>query len=138
VPETPDREPVPATARIGGGLVALQGAIGVIVAVVYVVREVFGHRDRAASGYGTAGWFVVLGGAILAAGVALLTGRRWGRAIGVLTQLLLLPFIWSLLTGSHRPVFGVAVGLFDLAALAMLFAPATTRWIAAGYQGGRR
>jgi hypothetical protein len=138
VPETPDHEPVPATARAAGGLVAMEGAAGVIVAVVYVVREVFGHRDRAASGYGTAGWFVLLGGAILAAGIALLTGRRWGRAIGVLAQLLLLPFVWSLLTGSHQPVLGAVVGLFDLATLAMLFAPTTTHWIAAGYRTSGR
>ena len=54
-------------------------------------------------------WFAVAGGAVLAAGWALLTGRRWGRGLAVFAELLLLPVAWYLTVGSHRALFGVPV-----------------------------
>jgi peptidoglycan/LPS O-acetylase OafA/YrhL len=128
--------PVPKTnavVRAAGALVAVEGGLGVAVAVVLVIRGLLGHDQHQANGYGTAAWFVVIGGAVLAAGVGLLRGRRWGRSIAVFAQLLLLPVIWSLLTDSHRPVLGVLAGIVVVAALALLLSPPFNRWIAAQY-----
>ncbi|MGV9820889.1 hypothetical protein [Nocardia xishanensis] len=124
---------VPATVRGAGGLVALEGAVAVTVAIVLVVRGLLGHDQSQASGYGTAAWFGILGGAVLAAGVGLLLGRRWGRAIAVIAQILLLPVAWSLLTDSHQPVYGALLGVVVVAALILLFVPSSTRWMARDY-----
>ncbi len=67
---------------------ALEGAIAVIVAAVLVIRGLAGHEEVAISGYGTAAWFGIIGGGVLLGGVALLTGRRWGRAIAMVAQIL--------------------------------------------------
>lgn len=124
---------VPATVRGAGGLVALEGAVAVIVAIVLVVRGLLGHDQSATSGYGTAAWFGILGGAVLAAGIGLVLGHRWGRAIAVIAQVLLLPVTWSLLTDSHQPVFGALLGIVVIGALVLLFAPASNRWMAQVY-----
>ncbi|MGQ4599274.1 hypothetical protein [Nocardia sp. R6R-6] len=124
---------VPVTVRVAGGLVTLEGAVAVVAAIVLVVRGLLGHDQTAASGYGTAAWFGLLGGAVLAAGIGLLLGKRWGRAIAVIAQLLLLPVTWSLLTDSHQPLYGALLGLVAVTALVLLFAPPSTRWMAQDY-----
>ncbi len=111
----------------------LEGAVAVTVAVVLVVRALLGHEEDAISGYGTAMWFGILGGAVLASGIGLLLGQRWGRAIAVITQLLLLPVVWSLLFGSGQPMYGTLLGVVALGALGLLFAPPTSRWAAQEY-----
>src|SRR6202161_2165666 len=71
----------PATVRGAGLIVAVQGAAGLLVAAVLLIRAIGGADQRVANGFGTAVWFVVAGGAVLAAGWALLTGRRWGGGV---------------------------------------------------------
>ncbi|MEU4342987.1 hypothetical protein AB0H00_17200 [Nocardia sp. NPDC023852] len=124
---------VPTTVRSAGGVVTLEGVAAVVVAVVLVVRGLLGHDQSATSGYGTAAWFGILGGAVLAAGIGLLLGKRWGRAIAVIAQLLLLPVTWSLLTDSHQPAYGALLGIAAVTALVLLFAPPSTRWMAQDY-----
>ncbi|RJO80061.1 hypothetical protein D5S18_01340 [Nocardia panacis] len=124
---------MPATVRGAGALVAVEGAVAVIVAVVLIARGLLGSDQSVASGYGTAAWFGILGGGVLAAGAGLLLGRRWGRAIAVIAQVLLLPVVWSLLTDSHQPVYGALLGLAAVASLVLLFAPPTTRYMAHAY-----
>ncbi|WP_050064711.1 hypothetical protein [Rhodococcus sp. RD6.2] len=136
--ESPAQQTSPATVRWAGGLVTLEGAVAVVIAVVLVIRGLLGHDQDAANPYGTAAWFVILGGAVLAGGVALLRGRRWGRAIAVVAQLLLLPVVWSLLTDSHRPVLGVLLGIVVVPALVCLFSSPTSRWMAEEYGDSER
>ncbi|MEV6325872.1 hypothetical protein AB0M45_32605 [Nocardia sp. NPDC051787] len=124
---------VPTTVRAAGGLVTLEGVVAVMVAVVLIARGLLGHDQTATSGYGTAAWFGILGGAVLAAGFGLLLGKRWGRAIAVIAQLLLLPVTWSLLTDSNQPVYGTLLGLVAVTTLVLLFAPPSTRWMAQDY-----
>ncbi|MFD4293046.1 hypothetical protein ACFWPA_12250 [Rhodococcus sp. NPDC058505] len=131
--ESPASPSLPATVRWAGGLVTFEGVVAVVVALVLVIRGLLGHDREAANPYGTAAWFVILGGAVLAAGIALLRGHRWGRAIAVVAQLLLLPVVWSLLTDSHQPALGVVFGIVVLPALACLFAAPTSRWMAQEY-----
>ena len=57
--------------------------------------------------FGTAAWFAIIGGAVLAAGWALWTGRRWGRGVAVFAQLLLLPVAWYLAVGSQQWIYGI-------------------------------
>jgi uncharacterized membrane protein (UPF0136 family) len=101
-----------------------------------VVRGIAGADQRVVNGLGTAVWFVLVGAVVLAAGRALVLGKRWGRGLAVVTELLLLPVAWYLAVGSHQPVFGIPVGLVALGALVLLFSPAAVRWAAGGDQGG--
>jgi hypothetical protein len=113
-------------------VVGLEGAALIVVAAILVLRDVAGVEEHPwLSGYGTAGWFVIVGFAVLAAGWALWTGRRWGRGIAVFAQLLLLPVAWYMAVGSHQWLYGVPVGLVALVTLALLFSPSTLRWLGA-------
>lgn len=75
------------------------------------------------NGLGTAGWFVLVGGAVLAAGCRLAVGKLWGRGLAVFAQLLLLPVAWYLIVGSHQPAIGIPVGIIALGVLVLLFSP---------------
>lgn len=126
---SPDEQEMPANLRRAGYIVAFEGALALCVAIILVVRAALGHDQSIASGYGTAGWFAVIGGGVLAGGVALVLGRRWGRGIAIIAQILLLPVAWALLTGSQLPWLGAPVGIVAIAVLVMLFHPGTVRWL---------
>lgn len=113
--------------RYAGFASAAEGVVAIVVAVVLVVRAVSGADQHIVNGYGTAGWFAVMGAAVLAAGWALITGRRWGRGIAVFANLLLLPVAWYIVAG-HQPVYAVALGGVAIAVLALLFSPPALRW----------
>ncbi|MFE3541772.1 hypothetical protein ACFXK0_02235 [Nocardia sp. NPDC059177] len=124
---------IPTAVRVAGALVSLEGLVGVGTAIVLIVRAATGHDQSVASGIGTAIWFGVLFGGVLAAGIGLLRGKRWGRAIAVIAQVLLLPVAWSLLTDSHQPLWGTLLAVLSLGTLGALFAPATSRYMAQDY-----
>jgi hypothetical protein len=128
--------PAPASVRGAGLIVAVQGATGVVVAAVLLLRGLGGADQRVVNGFGTALWFVLIGGAVLSAGCALLFGRRWGRGLAVFAELLLLPVAWYLTVGSHRPLVGIPVGVMALTALALVLSPAAVRWVSGGDHRG--
>ena len=120
---------MPRALRVAWVIAALEGTLGLVMAVVLVVREAGGHHEAAISGYGTAAWFAVMGGAVAAAGWALWNGRRWGRGIAVFANLLLLGVAWYVFT-SGQLRYAVAVGVVAIAVLALLFSPAVLGWLA--------
>ncbi|HXA88198.1 MAG TPA: hypothetical protein VNW96_06420 [Mycobacterium sp.] len=126
----------PTPVRGAGLIVAVQGAAALVIAAVLVVRALAGADQRVVNGLGTAVWFVVVGGGVLAAGRALVLGKRWGRGLAVFAQLLLLPVAWYLAVGSHQPAFGIPLGVVALSVLVLLFSPAAVRWAAGGDQPG--
>jgi len=113
-----------------------QGVAALVMAAVLVVRAVAGADQHVVNGLGTAGWFVVVGGVVLAAGRALALGKRWGRGLAVFSQLLVLPVAWYLAVGSQQPVFGIPVAVVALTVLVLLFSPAALRWAGGGDQLG--
>lgn len=124
---------IPATLRVAGAATALEGLAGVVAGAYILLRAVGGgHHEDYISGYGTAMWFLAIGGAVLAAGIGLLGGRGWGRGFSAVVQVLLLPVAYSLLTGSHLPVLGMIVAVLALGILVALFAPASTAYLTAG------
>lgn len=132
----PSSPAAPPAVRSAGWIVVLQGVAALVVAAVLVVRGLRGADQRVVNGLGTAVWFAVVGGGVLAAGHALVAGKRWGRGLGVFTQLLLLPVAWYLGVGSHQPAFGIPLGIVALTVLLLLFSPAVVRWAAGGDQRG--
>ncbi|KAA8958995.1 hypothetical protein [Mycobacterium sp.] len=130
--------PVPAAVRGAGLIVALQGVAALALAAVLLLRGLTGADQRVVNSFGTAGWFALVGGAVSAAGRALMVGRRWGRGLAVVTELLLLPVAWYLAVDSARPLAGVTVASVALSVLALLFSPAAVRWVAAARPGSTR
>jgi hypothetical protein len=124
--------PVPAAVRGAGVVVVVEGLAALVVAAVLLVRGIAGADQREVNGLGTAVWFLLVGGVVLAAGRALILGRRWGRGLAVFTQLLLLPVAWYVAVGSRQPAFGIPAGVVALTALVLLFSPAGVRWAAGG------
>jgi peptidoglycan/LPS O-acetylase OafA/YrhL len=123
--------PSPTTVRQAAVLVALEGAAAVLAAVVYVVSGLAGDDQPGMNTFGTAAWFAIIGGAVLAAGWALWTGRRWGRGVAVFAQLLLLPVAWYIAVGSHQWLYGIPVGVVALVTLVLLFSPSAVAWLGA-------
>ena len=132
----PGNPAAPLAVRGAGWIVVLQGVAALVVAAVLLVRGLAGADQRVVNGLGTAVWFAVVGGGVLAAGYALVAGKRWGRGLGVFTQLLLLPVAWYLAVGSHQSVFGIPLAIVALTVLVLLFSPAAVRWAAGGDQRG--
>ncbi|MBW0013802.1 hypothetical protein [Mycobacterium sp.] len=126
----------PAAVRGAGVIVAVQGVVALVVGAVLVARGIAGADQRVVNGLGTAVWFFLVGGVVLAAGRALALGKRWGRGPAVFTQLLLVPVAWYLTVGSHQPAFGIPLGVVALAALILLFSPPAVRWAAGSDQDG--
>jgi hypothetical protein len=126
----------PSTVRQAAVATAVEGVTLVVVAVVLVVRALGGAQERSISGYGTAGWFVVMGAALLAAAWALWTGRRWGRGIAVFAQLLLLGVAWYVAVGSQQWTYGVPIALIAVVTLVLLFSPSALQWLAQDTVGG--
>ncbi|OBK75609.1 hypothetical protein [Mycobacterium sp. 1274761.0] len=123
--------PSPTTVRQAAALVALEGAAGLVAAVVYVISGVGSGEQPGMNKFGTAAWFAIIGGAVLAAGWALWTGRRWGRGLAVFAQLLLLPVAWYIAVGSGQWAYGVPVGIVALITLVLLFSPSAVQWLGA-------
>lgn len=113
-------------------IVAAQGVAGVVFAAILFIRAIGGAGQRGNNVFGTAGWFTFAGTAVLAAGYALLTGRRWGRGLAVFAELLLLGVAYFLMTGSHQPQAGIPVGAVSLVVLGLLFSPPALRWLSDG------
>ena len=128
--------PSPATVRRAAVLVALEGAAGVVAAVIYMVSGFGGGNQPGMNKFGTAAWFAIFGGAVLAAGLALWTGRRWGRGVAVFAQLLLLPVAWYLGVGSQQWIYGIGVGIVALGTLVLLFSPSAVQWLSSAQDSG--
>lgn len=124
---------IPGPVRLAGWVASAQGLIGVGIAVVLLVRAIGGHREETVviSGYGTAVWFAILGGGLLAAGLGLLRGRRWGRGLVVIAELLLLFVAWYVGVGSHQYLAGIALAVMCASALVALFRRDAVEWYAA-------
>lgn len=120
---------VPAAVRRAAVLVAVQGAIGVVAAAVFVIRGLAGADRHIVDGYGNAAWFGLFGAVLLGAAWALWTGRRWGRGIAIYAQMLLLPVSWYVGVGSHRWVYAAPVAVVSVAVLVLLFSRSSIQWL---------
>ena len=120
----------PATVRGAAAIVGAEGVAALAVAVILVIRGFAGADQRVVSGFGTAAWFAIVGGGVLAAGWALWTGRRWGRGLAVFAQLLLLPVSWYIAVGSHQWLYGIPIAIVAVLTLALLFSPSALQWAA--------
>ena len=108
----------------------LEGVAAMVMAAAEAVSHFRGSGSIAGfNSLGTAGWFVIMGAAVLAAGWALWTGRRWGRGIAVFAQLLLLPIAYYMGVGSGQWALAVPVAVAAVVSLGLLFTPSALQWL---------
>ena len=120
----------PRSVRVAGGLVGLQGAVGVAVAIGLLVAMVRGSTGPV-SVLATAAWLAGFGVILLAVGTNLVRGRRGARTPAIVAQLLLLGVCWYAAGPSSQPVYGVSAAAFCVVVLALLFCPTALRWATA-------
>jgi hypothetical protein len=118
----------PPTIRGAGILVGLQGFAGVVFAVALLVRAFGGASAAGNNLFGEAGYFAVLGGAVVAVGVALFLGKHGARGPSVVVELLLLGVAWYAAGPSGRPEIGVPVGVLCVVVLYLLFTVRSREW----------
>ena len=132
----------PITERIACYIAIAEGIIGIAFGIFLVVRGVTGNQgdsivtDQAsravAAGYGTAVLFFIFFGAVLAAGVSLLRGGRWGRGLIIFFNLILLGCAWYIVTAGLITI-AIVVALIAICALVFSFHPKTLEWAKATY-----
>lgn len=113
--------------RLAGVLVGLQGMAGIGVGLTILVRAV---AAGAPSGHLVAetGFFLLLGGAVAVAGWGLIGGRRWARSPAIVTQLLLLPVVYSLLGPSQQLLLGGLALCYVVATFLLLISEPARAW----------
>jgi hypothetical protein len=110
-----------------GVLVGLQGLAGIGVAAAILIRAVAADALSGAL-LGETGFFLVLGGAVLAVGGGLVRGRRWARSPAIVTELLLLSLVYSLLGPSQQVLLGVLTGAYVLTTFLLLISERSRIW----------
>lgn len=112
---------------MAGVLVALQGVLALAFAVALAWRA--GSADLPVRlVLGESGYFGLIGAALVAVGVGLWAGRRWARTPAIVTQLLLLPVVYSLIGPSRQLVLGIAAGVFVFATFMLLISERSREW----------
>lgn len=130
-PRSPDaRTAIPTPVRIAGWIASAQGLAGVGFATYVVIHALTGFRDEdvAQNPYGLAAWFFIITGGVLAAGIGLLRGRRWGRGLVILAELLLIGVGWYATVPSGQPLWGIPVILVSVVGLVCLFHRDAMEW----------
>ena len=119
---------VPRQVRLAGALVGCQGLLGIAVAAVFAGQALFTGAGPNGSVWAGAGYFLLMGGALLAVGAGLVRGRRWARTPAIVTQLLLLPVVYSLLGPSRQLLLGIVAGVVVLVAFLLLISEPSRLW----------
>ncbi|GAA4977555.1 hypothetical protein WHI96_25160 [Pseudonocardia tropica] len=122
------RERPPENVRVAGVLVAAEGLVGAVLAVVLGVRALEAGGARLYYGLAEAGIFVLLAAAVAGVGYGLVRGVHGCRTPAIVVQLLLFPAIYYALGPSRQLVWGIVCGLFVLFTFLMLISEQSRRW----------
>jgi hypothetical protein len=117
----------PPQIRVAGVLVALQGLSAIAFAIVIGVQA--SELDLPFGAVlGEAAYFVVVGLALLGVGIGLVLGRRGARTPAIVTQLLLLPVVYSLIGPSQQLALGIAAGVYVAGTFLLLISERSRQW----------
>jgi hypothetical protein len=123
----------PPQIRVAGVLVGLQGVAAAAFAILVGIHE---SAQPLGSVLGEVGYFALIGIALVFIGVALVTGRRGARTPAIVTQLLLLPVVYSLIGPSRQLLLGIAAGIYVVATFLLLISERSREWSSAPYSRG--
>ena len=124
------RDAPPTPVRAAGALVALQGLAATAFAVLLAVQARSSPLGVGAV-LAEAGFFLLIAVTLGAIGVGLATGRRAARTPALVTQLLLLPVVYSLLS-SGQTLLGAVSGVVVFAAFMLLVNERSRAWSMGG------
>jgi hypothetical protein len=124
-PDTP-----PPQIRVAGLLVGLQGVAAVAFAILVGIQD---STLPLGSVLGEVGYFAIIGIALTFIGAALFTGRRGARTPAIVTQLLLLPVVYSLIGPSRQLLLGIAAGIYVVVTFLLLISERSREWSTAPY-----
>jgi len=124
------RDTPPPQIRVAGLLVGLQGVAAVAFAILVGVQD---STLPLGSVLGEVGYFAVIGIALVFIGAALFTGRRGARTPAIVTQLLLLPVVYSLIGPSRQLLLGIAAGIYVVVTFLLLISERSREWSTAPY-----
>ena len=117
----------PTPVRAAGALVGLEALAAAAFTAVLAARS-----GAAELGVGAvlaeAGFFLLVAVALGVVAAGLWTGRRWARTPAIVTQLLLLPAVYSLLGPSHQLLIGLVAGAVVVAAFLLLISERSRAW----------
>lgn len=123
----------PKSVMVGAWVGVAECALGLGYGLFLLIRDFLGYRDEAAviSGWGTALWFFLIFGAVLAGAIMLLRGARWGRGPIIMLNLCLVGVAYYMFRSS---AFAMAIPTVavSLVALACMFSPKAVDWAARG------
>ena len=122
-----DRSAPPVPVRAAGALVGLQALGATVFTVVLALRAAEADLGTAAA-LGEAGFFLIVAVAVGAVAWGLVTGRRWARTPAIVTQLLLLPVVYSLIGPSRQLLLGLLTGAVVFAAFMLLISERSRAW----------
>ena len=117
----------PSPVRAAGALVALEAFAAAAFTAVLAARSGAAELGVGAA-LAEAGFFLLVAGALGAVAWGLVTGRRWARTPAIVTQLLLLPVVYSLLGPSHQLLIGLVAGAVVVAAFLLLISERSRAW----------
>ena len=126
-PAAPARPRAPAPVRAAGALVGVQAVAAVAFTVALVLRAGTGPAGVQPV-LAEAGFFLLVAAALGAVAAGLLAGRLWARTPALVTQLLLLPVVFSLLGPSRQFLVGIAVGALVFATFMLLLNERARSW----------
>jgi hypothetical protein len=116
----------PRSVRLAGGIVGLQGLVGVVFAVVLLVSPgALSTRDR----LGESGFFLLIAAVVIAMGVALVFGKRGARSPAVVTELILVGIAGYVTIPSGQAAFGVPIAIVCVYALYLLLNADARNWV---------
>jgi hypothetical protein len=113
--------------QIAGVLVAVQALASIGFAVVIGVQAAQLGRPASAV-LGETAYFVIVGLLLLGVGGGLVLGRRAARTPAIVTQLLLLPVVYSLIGPSRQLLLGVVAGAYVITTFLLLISEASRAW----------
>ncbi|HEX4226304.1 MAG TPA: hypothetical protein VHZ97_28335 [Pseudonocardiaceae bacterium] len=121
-----DEPDAPVSVRIAGVLVGVQGLAGFGYAIAVLVGAFTHTRGAVGNLYAEAGFFAVLGAAVVAVG--LLRGQPWTRTPATVLQLIFLGIAWYVFGPSGQVIVGVVTAVFCVATLVLLFTARARAW----------
>ncbi|QMV85921.1 hypothetical protein HW450_04160 [Corynebacterium hindlerae] len=134
---------VPTPVKYAGYLAMIQSLIGLGYAGILIYRELIGERDAAIVtdtearagliGYGTAIYFIIIFGAVLAGAISMNKGRRWGRGPVAMLEMFLLVvayYMWS----AGQPAWAGVVAVSGVLGLFLLFNSKSLAWATANHR----
>lgn len=127
----------PPQVRLAGWSVGTQGLLGVVFAVVLATRAA-GAGSGPGAAFGEAGYFALVGAALVGVGWGLVRGRRGARPPAVVAQLLLLPFAYSLIGPAHQLLLGALSGAVVITTFLLLISERSRTWAVALHERDAR